>query len=80
MTQTYLILPPCYSLMHIAVHLLLRLDQSALSVINVIFDLAAGKVISDCNHQSLREEVKRAAHLILVCNCRFSVLHTDTTI
>ncbi|XP_067943581.1 integrator complex subunit 5-like isoform X1 [Watersipora subatra] len=53
------------SLMHIAVHLLLRLDQSALSVINAIFDLATASIISECNHQPLRQEVRTAAQQIL---------------
>ena len=53
--------------MHIAVHLLLRLDQSALSVINVIFDMASDNIVPECGHQPLRPEVKLAAQLILVC-------------
>jgi len=49
------------------VHLLLRLEQSSLVVINAILDLACGRINTDsCGHQPLLGEVQTAAQHILV--------------
>ena len=55
-----------YSLLHIVVHLLLRLDKTASSVINLVLDLASDNFDTSCGHEKLSPQVKSAAQTIMV--------------
>ena len=55
-----------YSLLHIVVHLLLRLDRTASSVINLVLDLASDNLDTSCGHEKLSPQVKSAAQTIMV--------------